>query len=371
MVEYDEFGPEKIFQVYDPKSGMKGFVVIDNTALGPGKGGIRMTPTVSVDEVSKLARAMTWKNALADLPFGGAKSGIVADSKAISKEKKMEIVMAFGRALKPVCPKLYIAAPDMYMAEEEMEVFAKGNGFFNSCTGKPSHFCQHGACGIPHELGSTGYGVYIATMVAVKHLSLDIKNLTFSVEGFGNVGTFAAEFLCKEGAKFVGVADSKGCIYDEKGFDFDKMMKVKSETTSVVNYGSGKVLESDKIVELKADILIPAAKADVITEKNYDKVQAKIIVEGANIPMTHELEEKLHKKGILIIPDIIANAGGVISSYIEYIGKKEEDVFPIVKEKIERNTKILLEHAEKNKISTRKAAMEIAMDRVRKAMKKI
>ncbi len=168
MVKFDEFGPEKILQVYDPKVGMQGFVVIDNTARGPGKGGIRMTPSVSVDEVSRLARAMSFKTALADLPFGGAKSGIVADSKKLSPEKKKLIVESFARALKVVCPSQYISAPDMNMAEREMEWFVKANGHQNAATGKPAKMTISGKTynGIPHELGSTGFGVFHATSVA-------------------------------------------------------------------------------------------------------------------------------------------------------------------------------------------------------------
>src|SRR3989338_7593506 len=146
MIKYDDFGPERIIKVYNPKLNVKGVVVIDNIALGPGKGGIRMTETVSEEEVSRLARAMTWKNALAELPFGGAKSGITVDSKKISEEKKKEIIVWFSKSLKIVVPSLYIAGPDMYMAKGEMEIFAKANVDMKSCTGKPKHLG-----GIPHE----------------------------------------------------------------------------------------------------------------------------------------------------------------------------------------------------------------------------
>src|SRR3989344_8883659 len=137
LMEFDEFGPEKIIEVYNAKADMRGYLVIDNTALGPGKGGIRFTPTVDKDEVVRLARAMTWKCALTELPFGGAKSGIIGDSKAISMKKKKEIIIAFAKALKQVCPSLYVAAPDMYTAEQEMEWFAKSIGSRKACTGKP------------------------------------------------------------------------------------------------------------------------------------------------------------------------------------------------------------------------------------------
>ena len=169
MVQFDDIGPEKILEVYDPKTGMHGFTVIDNTARGPGKGGIRMTPTVTIEEVSRLARAMTLKTAIADLPFGGAKSGIISDPKNISKEKKDEIVKSFSKALKIISPNLYVAAPDINIAEHEMEIFAKTNGSLNSCTGKPKSMK-----GLPHELGSTGFGVFQSTKIASEFISLNL-----------------------------------------------------------------------------------------------------------------------------------------------------------------------------------------------------
>ncbi len=358
MIKYDEFGPEKILSVYNPKSGMKGFVVIDNTKLGPGKGGIRMTPDVTEVEVSRLARAMTWKCALADLPFGGAKSGIVANSKELSPEKKEEIVKHFSEALKVVCPELYVAAPDINIAEKEMEWFSKANGNNKSCTGKPASMG-----GLPHELGSTGFGVFHATKVAAEHAKIELKNASVAIEGFGNVGWFAAKFLSEEGAKLVAVSDSKGVIFNEQGIDFNELDKIKKETGSVVNYKPGE--QADNILDVKADILITAAIPDLIKGEDVDKLSFKLIVAGSNIPMTAETEELCHKKGILVVPDFVANAGGVISSYVEYIEGNEKDMFKMVEEKITKNTKQVLEDAKSKDIPPRESAMEIAKERIR------
>lgn len=360
MIEYNKFGPEKILEVYDPKTGMKGIVVIDNTTLGPGKGGIRMTPTVNTEEVYRLARTMTLKCSMAGLPFGGAKSGIICDPKLISKEQKMEIVSSFSRAIKELCPSLYVAAPDINMAEEEMRIFAQANGSNKSCTGKPKDMG-----GIPHELGSTGFGVAHSTIVACDFLGMKIKNARITIEGFGNVGSFAFKFLAEKGAKIIAVSDSKGCLENEEGIDFEKLEKIKNETASVINY-PGKVLKSEEIFELDCDILITAALPDVINEKNYKKVKAKIIVEGSNIPIREEIEEKLHEKGILIVPDFVANAGGVISSYIEYIGGNEKQMFEMVEKKVRQNTIEVLQTAKKENISTRKASMKIAEQRIKR-----
>lgn len=368
LIEHDEFGPEKIIQVYDAKTGMKGIAVLDNTKLGPGKGGIRMRPEVNIEEVCRLARAMTLKNALAGLPFGGAKSGIIADDKKITKEKKTGIIKAFSRALKSFCPKEYVAAPDMNMAEEEIRIFVEENGDFNAATGKPASFCRkiNGKkfCGIPHELGSTGYGVYHAALIAIEHLGMDIKNLSFAVEGFGNVGMFAAKFLTEAGAKLTIVSDSKGAVYDKAGLDFKKLVKTKESKGSVVFY-PGKKLKCGELFELDIDMIVTAAVPDVINEQNWNKIKAKLIVEGSNIPIKPEIEEKLHKKGIFVVPDFVANSGGVISSYIEYTGGTADDVFPMVEKKIREATKKVLEKAKTKKICPREAALEIAKERLR------
>ena len=365
----DEWGPEKILHVYDPKVGMKGVLVIDNTILGPGKGGIRMLPTITTEEVFRLARTMTWKCALAELPFGGAKSGIVADPRQVSKEKKMEIIRAFSRALKPVCPKLYVAAPDINTGEEEMAVFAKENGSMKACTGKPAHMCVKPGvkCGIPHEYGSTGFGVVQATFTAANHLGLEIEGATGAIEGFGNVGSYTTKYLIQIGAKVVAVSDSKGCIYNPEGLEYEELYKVKRETHSVTNYRPGKVLNNKEIFELPVDVLIPAALPDVIRKDNVDRVQAKMVVEAANIPVSPEMEEVLRKRGVLVVPDIIANAGGVISSYAEYINYNPKRMFKLVQRKIRRNTRTVLEYAEENNIGLRDAALNIAKERIQVA----
>jgi len=365
-------GPEKIVQVYDPQTGMKGILAIDNTALGPGKGGIRMTPTVNVEEVFRLARTMTWKCSLAELPFGGAKSGIIADPKKISKEEKMSLIRVFAIALRPLSPSQYVAAPDINTGEEEMAAYALANGSLRSCTGKPADMCVRPGekCGIPHEYGSTGYGVFHAIKVAVGHIGLNLKEAEIAIDGFGNVGSFLAKYLSESGAKIVAVSDSKGCVHNPDGLDYEKLKQVKKETKSVINYEPGQVLRHEEIFELPVDILVPASVPDVINEKNVDKVKAKIVVEAANIPATYESEKRLHERGILVIPDFVANAGGVISSYAEYIGENPQRMFEMIEEKIVRNLGLVIKEAEKEKIALREAVMKIAQKRVRDAMEK-
>jgi len=330
--------------------------------LGPGKGGIRMTSSVDVEEVYKLAETMTWKNALAGIPFGGAKSGIIANDKELTQEQKDSIVASFGKSLKNLAPSEYIAGPDMNMAEHEMQVLVEANGNKNSATGKPKELG-----GLPHELGSTGFGTYQALLTAFNYI--DLKNPKVAIEGFGNVGTFVMKFLEEKGISVVAVSDSKGTIFSEEGLNYKELMRIKGETGSVVNYTGGKKLKSEEIVSLDVDILVPAAIPDLINENNKDSVKAKLVVCGSNIAMSEEIEEGFHGKGILVIPDFVANAGGVISSYVETINGTAEEMFKLVEKNITENTKEMLDKSKKKNISPRKAAMEIAVKRVEERKK--
>jgi len=363
MINFDEFGPEKVLETYNPKVGMQGYLVIDSTALGPGKGGIRVTSTVNKEEVFRLARTMTWKTAIADLPFGGAKSGITLDVKSVSQEKKDEIIKAFAESIKEYCPKLYVAAPDINTAEHEMEVFSKTLKNKKVCTGKPEKLG-----GIPHELGGAGFGVSKAVLTSLKFLKKDPRKITFSVEGFGNVGSFACKFLTEAGMKLISVSDSQGCLYNKEGIDLDKLEEIKNKKGSVIYY-PGIKKKSEEIIEISSDVLITAAVPDLIKISDVNNVKAKIIVEGSNIPMSNEVEEMFHKKNILVIPDFVANAGGVISSYVEYINGTKKKMFKMVEEKITKNTELVLKESFKRKIKLRDVALEIAKQRVREKCK--
>lgn len=372
MIVFDEFGPEKVLEVHEPRVELHGFLVIDNTALGPGKGGIRMTSTVTAEEIFRLARTMTWKCALSDIPFGGAKSGIVAEPKGLSKEEKKALVEAFARALKPLSPRLYIAGPDVGTGKDEMRWYAEANGHLTSCTGKPANMCVKPGekCGIPHEFGSTGFGAAQAALEAADHIGMGVRGATVAVEGFGNVGTFVAEHLYKSGARVIAVSDSKGVIYNEKGLDPAKLLRVKESTGSVVNYTPGKVLEGKEIFELEVDMLIPAALSDVINGANVNKVRAKMVIEASNIPMKPDMEAILFKKGILVVPDFVANAGGVISSYAEYRGYNPKQMFRTVETKLRNNVRLVLEVSRQKGLMPRDVALEIARERVQKAMER-
>ena len=369
IIKKDKYGPEYVIEVYDPKIGMNGFLVIDNTVLGPGKGGIRMTPGVTAEEVYRLARTMTWKNALAGIPFGGAKAGIIWPGG--DDNLKKQFVQSFAKAIKPFLMKKYIAGPDVNTGEKEMQWFVEAAGNLRAATGKPSRLCHPTGerCGLPHELGSTGYGVAQAAAIAIKLKGLDIKQTTVAIEGFGNVGEFTLRHLAEMGAKVVAVTDIAGGVYDKNGLDEKTLLHLKHQKKSPIEYPGGIKIKNGQIFGLPADVLIPAAVTDTINEKNKNEIKAKIIVEGANIPMREQIEEEFFRRGVLVVPDFVANAGGVISSYAEYRGYGHEKMFKLVERKIKSATTTVLKQSLKENRNPREVALEIAVRKVEEKMK--
>lgn len=334
----DKWGPELVAEVYDPALGMRGFLVVHNTARGIGKGGIRMTPNVTKEEVYRLASTMTWKNAMADIPFGGAKSGIITPPEVlVDPKKKKAFIQAFIRKIKPLLMTRYIAGPDVNTTEKEMQWVAEAAGNKSAVTGKPKKLG-----GLPHELGSTGYGVVVALCMALAHAGIAEKDARVAVEGYGNVGSFVVKFLREAGIKVVAYCNSK-----------------------ITTYADGHTGPREEIFGLDVDVLVTATVTDVINDSNKNKIKAKIIVEGSNIPMQERIERELYKKGILIIPDFVANAGGVISSYAEYKGYKADKMFKLVKAKISKATRAVLEGSARKKQFPRDVAVAIAQERVR------
>lgn len=378
----DEFGPEQIVKVYDPKINMEGVLVIDNTALGPGKGGIRMTPDITEEEVFRLARTMTYKNALAEIPFGGAKSGIKFpvienESPENRKERKKKFIQSFAKSIKLLTPKKYIAGPDVGTGEREMQWFVESTGIWRSATGKPTDLClpiirKNGnngkRCGIPHEFGSTGFGVAHAAKVAAELLGINIQGAKISIHGFGNVGTFAYKFLTEMGAKVIAIADVSGAVSAEDGFD-DKIIREMIEKMKfITDYPNAKKISMDDFWKIPVDILIPASVTDIINEKNKNNIRAKIIVEAGNIPMRENIEKEFFEKGVIIVPDFVANAGGVISSYAEYKGYQPKKMFDIISEKIIKTTRTVLKESASLKKNPREIALDIAVEKLKKAM---
>ena len=354
----DHLGPEKVIEVTEPKSGLRAVLVVDNTACGPAIGGCRMAPDVSVEECFRLARAMTFKNAAAGLPHGGGKSVIFADPGMPTADKE-RLIRAFARAIGEVTS--YIIGPDMGTNEVAM---AWARDEIGRAVGLPREIG-----GIPlDEIGATGRGVAVAAEVAQQSAGIALSGTRVAVQGYGAVGRWAARFLADKGAVLIAASDSRGGVHAPDGLDLSALDALKAQGKSVADLDTGERLEAGAIVGVDCDILVPAARPDVIHGGNADDVKARLILEGANIPATLEAERRLHERGIIVVPDFIANAGGVICASVEYHGGSESDANAAIAEKIARNTDETLNRATRDGVLPREAAIAMADDRVRAAM---
>jgi glutamate dehydrogenase (NAD(P)+) len=354
----DELGPSKIIHVYEPSVKMKAILVVDNVAKGPSIGGIRMAPDVSTQECVRLARAMTFKNAAAGLPHGGGKIVVYGDPK-MPKDQKQNILRAMASSLRN--EEDYIFAPDMGTDEECMAWIKDEVG---RVVGLPRE-----VGGIPlDEIGATGFGLSHVVDVALKFCDFELKGARVVIQGFGAVGKNTALFLRDKGAKIVATADSQGGVYNTNGLDIDGLIEFKSQGQSVTAFSGGKPMDNDALIDMECDIWIPAARPDVIHDDNVDRLNAKLVVEGANIPVTHSAEKKLYERGVLCVPDFIANAGGVICAAMEYQGASKGAAFETIEEKLRRNTQTVLDRMKQESVLPRQAAMEMALERVKKAM---
>lgn len=352
----DELGPAKVVHIYDPTCGLKAIVAIDNTACGPSIGGVRMASDVSTSEVFRLARAMTMKNAAAGLAHGGGKAGIVADPRC---DNKAELVRAFARAIRDLTE--YIPGPDMGTDESCM---ARIQNEIGRAVGLPRVLG-----GIPlDEIGATGYGIAQSAEVCCEFCDVDFHGARVAIEGFGNVGRHAANFLVERGAKLVAASDSQGAVHNPDGIDVAALTATKSASGSVAAFGGGEKIAQSALFTVPCDILVPAARPDVIHADNALQIQAKLILQGANIPATPDAERILFERGILNVPDFIANAGGVICAAVEYHDGTEPQAFETIAAKIRRNTREVLERSRAENILPRQAAVEMATERVRTAM---
>ncbi|GAB4409509.1 MAG: Glu/Leu/Phe/Val dehydrogenase [Thermodesulfovibrionales bacterium] len=355
-IKFDSIGPSRVMHLYFPKTDFRAIVVVDNTALGPSIGGVRVSSLVTVEEVARLARTMTLKNSIAGLPHGGGKAGIVTDPKDPRKEHYFRI---FAQAIKNLTE--YIPGPDMGSNEECMAWIYDEIG---RATALPEEIG-----GLPlDKLGATGFGLAECAEIACHYANIELKGARIAIQGFGSVGKAAAKFLSEKGAVIVAVSDTKGCVCSPDGIDVKELIEVKENTGSVTNYKNGGKICSELFLT-QCDILIPAATPDVINKDNVDEIKAKMILQGANIPATKEAEEILHRKGILSVPDFIANAGGVIMAAMEYSKRSEKEAFDAISERIKKNTKLILEKSFKENLLPRQAAEGIARERVLRAMK--
>ena len=354
----DELGPSKIIHVHEPSIGLRGVLVIDNVARGPSIGGLRMAPDVSTAECFRLARAMTLKNAAAGLPHGGGKSVLYGDPR-MPKADKERLIRGFAQALRGLGD--YIFGPDMGTDEACMAWVRDEIG---RAVGLPRELG-----GIPlDEIGATGFGLGHVAEVAQEYAGLKLDGARVVIQGFGAVGSHAARFLSERGAVLVGAADSRGTIHNPRGLDVAALIALKHAGHSLADYPDGTRLGREAVVGLDCDIWIPAARPDVIDAGNVGQLKARLVIEGANIPITEEAERILHERGVLCVPDFIANAGGVICAAMEYRGATEGAALQTIEEKLRQNTALVLAAARDRGVNPRKAALDLALTRVRKAM---
>ena len=368
---------EIVIQKEDGSIGVfTGYRIQHSDKRGPMKGGLRYHPTVDGDEAKGLASLMTWKTALVGIPFGGAKGGINCDPSSLTEGELEQVTRRFVQNIHEIIgPYKDIPAPDVNTNEQIMawimDEYSKFHGFTPAVvTGKPVDL--FGSLG---RKEATGRGVYGVTKMFLKDaLKKEIKGSTFVIQGFGNVGSYTAKYIHDEGGLVLGIGDVSGAIESAAAIDIPELLKFVEKTKSIKGFPEGSPTTSDEILTMKCDVLIPAALGGVITEKNAKSIGASVIVEAANSPVTPQAEEILLKKGKYIVPDILANSGGVIGSYFEWTQNIQQFKWSL--DKFESELEGILSSAyrgvvylaKKRKLSLREAAYIIALGRVGKAL---
>ena len=356
-----------------------GYRVLHNPTLGPGKGGIRYHPDVCLDEVRALAMWMTWKTAVANIPFGGAKGGVTCNPKELSTKEIERITRRFTWEIAPyIGPESDIPAPDVYTNPQVMAwmmdtySILKGYSVPEVVTGKPVEI--GGSAG---RFKATGKGVFLSAVNGASHAGIDpsLKGAKVVIQGAGNVGEISARYFCQAGSKMVAISDSKGGVYNPKGIDVEKAMACKQRHGRFLAEDlDGEAVTNRELLELPCDILIPAALGNQITKQNVDNLKCKMMVEGANGPTTPEADDILKDKGVLVIPDILANAGGVTVSYFEWVQNVQElmwtekEVFERLAQIMNRAFNDVLNIATEKKVTLRTAAYILGVGRVARAM---
>ncbi|RMF28913.1 MAG: Glu/Leu/Phe/Val dehydrogenase, partial [Candidatus Nitrosothermus koennekii] len=343
---------------------------------GPYKGGIRYHPAVTLDEVKALATWMTWKCAIVDIPLGGGKGGIICDPRKMSVNELERLTRRYAYAISDIIgPEIDIPAPDVYTTSREMawimDTYSalKGKMTPGVITGKP--LAVGGSQG---RAEATGKGLAFCVREGAKKANIDMNNAKVAIQGFGNAGTYAARFLSEMGATIIAVSDSTSGVYNDDGLDVEALIKHKADTGKVKGFSNAEEITNAELLELECDILVPAAYENQITKDNADNVKAKIIGEAANGPTTPEADEILFNKGVMVIPDILANAGGVTVSYFEWVQNLTRDywshevVINKLEDKMVNAFNAVYQTAEEYKVDLRKGSMVLAVNRVVEAV---
>jgi glutamate dehydrogenase (NAD(P)+) len=355
-----------------------GFRSQHNDARGPYKGGIRYHPQVSIDEVKALSMWMTWKCAVADIPYGGGKGGIICNPKEMSEDELERLSRRYAYAISDIIgPRTDIPAPDVYTGGKEMawimDTYSALKGNFMQpeiITGKP--LAIGGSLG---RTEATGRGLSFTVREAAKRLKINMNTATVVVQGFGNAGQYSAQFLEEQGAKVIAVSDSNGGVSNKDGIQVGALRKHKEKKGSVVGFPGTRPISNEDLVEMECTILVPAALENQITSKNAGKIKAKIVAEAANGPTTPDADDILYKNGIMVIPDILANGGGVTVSYFEWLQNlrreywKEDEVNQRLDRNISKAFSDVYETHDQYTVNMRKASTLLAIKRVVEATK--
>lgn len=362
----DDVGPEYVIQMYDPVSGMRAVIVIDTAAFGVAAGGIRMLPDITTEEIIHLARVMTYKFAVLDMPVGGAKSGIFADPSSPDRDR---IIAAYGRHVAPFLRQLmYIPGADMGTSDRDVARIYEFAGIKEMA---PSGLTLREKEGMPLEDHLTGYGVVVAAKTACELIGMSMTGATVAIEGFGKVGGGVARYMARLGAKVVAISTVEGAVYNPDGLDVEKMLDMRKKLGDkvVLEYKNGEHIRREELFTLPVDILVPGARPYVINEGNTGKIRARLIAPGANIPVTDDADEDLLRRGVVVLPDFIANSGGVIAATLDRMSATEEQAFKVVEEKISSLIMGVLSKALEEKRSPTKLAKEMASEKIRKSIK--
>jgi glutamate dehydrogenase (NAD(P)+) len=353
-----------------------GYRVHHSTVIGPTKGGIRYHPDVTLNEIRALAMLMTWKCAVVGLPFGGAKGGVVCNPKELSQEELEHLTRRYATEISMfISPESDIPAPDVGTNPQVMawimDTYSMHRGYSVPAvvTGKPISIG-----GSQGRIEATGRGVMIVAREAARHLGMPFQGARVAVQGFGNVGSVAAVLLHEQGCRIVAVSDSRGGVYNEKGFDPGDLLRHKEQAGTVAGYRGADPLTNEELLEVPCEILVPSALEGQITGRNAARVKARIIVEGANGPTTPDADEILRERKVLVIPDILANAGGVTVSYFEWVQDlqsffwTEEEINERLERIMVRSFREVLAVSQERKIEMRTAALIRAVGRVADAL---
>ena len=349
-----------------------GFRVHHSLARGPAKGGIRFGPDVNLDEVRALASWMTWKCAVVDIPFGGAKGGVICDPKKLSKGELERITRRYtSEIIEFLGPEKDVPAPDVNTNEQTMAWIMDTYSMHMRQT------VTAVVTGKPIELGgsrgrrqATGRGVRVVCLEALRHLKMPVEGCRIIIQGFGNVGSNAAELLQEVGCKIIGIAEYDGGLYNANGMDIHALLRHREHHGTIVGFQGAEAVESAELILMPCEILIPAATENVITSHNAARISARIVCEGANGPTTAFADDILKEKGVFIIPDILANAGGVTASYFEWVQDRqgyfwrEEVVNERLDEILVKSFEHVVHYRHTHKVNNRIAAYMLAMDRV-------